>query len=165
MCSRETYNDEPQSGIGFRAPEVSAWTNLNYFWALIKNEDIMPYIYDIWALRQALERDYVDNEPNDAHQPSSAVQKYDAYVPAAAAWIFGEGKKLYLTEMDLTPSDRNQGDPGRGGDLWKGKAEYSKERWAFWKQRFEEISEKTDLREETRKIAREAAVTMSEAEK
>lgn len=165
MCSREAYNEQPGSGEGFLAPEICAWTNLNYFLALVKNEDIMPYMYDIWALRQALEQDHVDDEQHDVHQPASAVQKYDAYVPAAAAWIFGEGNKLYLTEKDLSPTDPSQGNPGGGGDLWKGRAEYSKERWAFWKHRFGEMSEKTGLGEETRQIAKEAVEAMSEAEK
>src|SRR5690242_3527026 len=31
MCSREEYNDEPGSAMGFLAPEVCPWTNLNYF--------------------------------------------------------------------------------------------------------------------------------------
>ncbi|PSN63629.1 hypothetical protein BS50DRAFT_576257 [Corynespora cassiicola Philippines] len=165
MWSREVMNDAPGGASGYSAPEIHAWTNVNYFLALLKGAGLASYIFDIWAMREALEREHFDDGPHDGPNRATAAQKYDAWVPAAAVWVFGEGDKLYGLEEDLTPKSRNQGNPAKGGELWKGGAEYSKERWAFWKKRFGEVGGMGEVSEETRGVAKEAVVAMEEVEK
>jgi len=159
MACREAYNNAPAAHNGFIDSEIDAWANMNYFFARVTSKDLGDSsLFAIWAMRQALETPQQDDEQ------ATSVQKYDAYVPAAAAWAFGMGRELFRTEEDLTPTDRKQGNPARGGELWKGKAEFSKERWSFWKERFAEIGKRDDVGEKTRLIARDAVGAMKKAE-
>ena len=167
IASRETLNNEPGSMAGYTKPEVHAFTNLHYFFALLTKEDVREYwIYCIWAMRDALEDRLEDDKPEYRKDiPGTAVQKYDAFIPAAAVWALVLGQTLYEREEDRTPTDRNQGNPARGGYYWKGKAEFSKARWGLWKKRFGEVSEMVELSEETRQIAKEAVERMEECER
>lgn len=157
MACREAYNDAPEpyaSDI-----EIDAWTNINFFYARITEKGLQDLsIYAIWSMRTALE-----NEPQDDVE-GTAIQKYDVYVPAAAAWIFGMGRALYAKEVDLTPSDRKQGNPAKGGELWKGTAGFSKERWALWKERLATVSKMDEVSGKTRYIAKDAIEAMERAE-
>ena len=47
------------------------------------------------------------------------------------------GRALWEKEEDLTPESPNQGNPGIGGELYKGPTAFCKERWWFWKERFQ----------------------------
>jgi hypothetical protein len=47
--------------------------------------------------------------------------------------------------------------------LWKGKAEFSKERWNFWSERFAEIGKMDEVSEDTRIVARDAVQAMERA--
>ncbi|KAI4605305.1 hypothetical protein J4E83_010730 [Alternaria metachromatica] len=159
MACREAFNDAPAAHEGFIETEVQAWTNMNYFFAFVAREHIYDLsMYAIFALREALETPPID-EPM-----STANQKYDANVPAAAAWIIAYGHDLFRMEKDLTPTDKKQGNPGRGGELWKGKSEFSKERWALWKERFAAIAEMEGVREETRLDAKDAIEGMERSQ-
>lgn len=159
MACREAYNDAPTAHSGFFDAEIDAWANVNFFYARIAAKDLEDLsIFAIWAMRQGCE---TLQEQDDQ---STAAQKYDAYIPAAAAWVFGMGAELFNKEVDLTPVDRKQGNPGRGGDLWKGKAEFSKERWAFWKERFADVGKMEDVSDKTRHVARDAIQYMERAE-
>ncbi|KAF2257154.1 hypothetical protein BU26DRAFT_37137 [Trematosphaeria pertusa] len=165
MASREAYNNSPGAGAGFFDPEIQAWANYNYFLACLTKDGIDDiYLYAIWAMREALENVQKDEDVDERMKPATACQKYDAYVPAAAVWVFALGTKLYEKEQDLTPTNRNQGNPARGGELWTGRAEFSKERWGLWKRRFQEISGMEELKKETRDVAREAVEAMEKAE-
>ncbi|KAF2794083.1 hypothetical protein K505DRAFT_324988 [Melanomma pulvis-pyrius CBS 109.77] len=168
MATREVLNDSPGAGAGYSVPEVHAWTNVNYFLARIEKERILGSlepIYGLYALREALEKAHKDDGPNDAHKPGTVIEKYNAYVPAAAVWVLVLRKDLYELEKDMAPTNPNQGNPARGGELWKGKAEFSKERWALWKKRFGEIRKQEELDQETRDIAREAFEAMDQVDK
>jgi hypothetical protein len=166
MASRESMNDSPGFGAGYSKPEVIAYTNLNSFFARITREGLRDFwMYCIWGMRDALEEELKDDGPDDAHRPGTAVQKYDALVPAAASWVFVLGEELYEKEEDRSPTNPNQGNSARGGALWKGKPEFSKERWAFWKKRFGEVSEMEEVSEETRNVAKQAVDVMIESEK
>ncbi|KAF2639177.1 hypothetical protein P280DRAFT_55731 [Massarina eburnea CBS 473.64] len=155
LAAREAYNDSPHYGSGNAASEIFAWANYNYFLAgLTASSVIDRSLYAIWALRAALE----DNHDGD-------VAGYDAYVPAAAVWVFALGKKLYDKEEDLTPSNPNMGNPARGGELWTGGPEFSKKRWAFWGGRFRAVAGLEGVKDETKKVAKEAVEAMEKAEK
>jgi hypothetical protein len=158
LSCREAYNDMPMPGVSFDI-EITAWTNLNYFYALLTGKGVwdLSLYFAIWAMREALEQPYEDNEE------ATAVQKYDAHVPAAAVWVFGASRVLFDKEEDLTPTDDRQGNPARGGELWKGKSEFSKERWSFWKERFAAIGKMDGVNEETRSVARDAVNSMERA--
>jgi hypothetical protein len=157
MACREANNDQP--GATACELEIDAWTNLNTFFAHVTHKDLVDLsIFAIWAMREALEYEHQDDEEG------TAVQKYNVLVPAAAAWVFGMGKKLARKRKDLTPTDRKQGNPGRGGDLWKGKAEFSEERWNFWKERFAAIADIKGISSKTSDIAKDAVEAMERAE-
>ena len=159
MACREAYNDAPVAHEGYIEREVEAWTNMNYFFALAARNDIQDLsMYAIFALREALETPPIDE------LMSTANQKYDANVPAAAAWILGYGHDLFRMEKDLTPADKKQGNPGRGGELWKGKSEFSKERWALWKERFAAIATMEGVKEQTRIDAKDAIEGMERSQ-
>ncbi|CAO2651242.1 Nn.00g095390.m01.CDS01 [Neocucurbitaria sp. VM-36] len=159
MACQESYNDAPVAHNGFVKIEVDAWTNANFFFAVLAHKGLGDHsLFAVYALRQALETPHQDDEE------ATAVQKYDAYVPAAAAWILAFGDDLAKMEKDLTPTDRKYGNPGRGGELWKGRAEFSKERWLFWKERLAEVGNMDEVNEQTRTITRDAVQHMERAE-
>jgi hypothetical protein len=165
MSFRESLNDAPGIAAGYSSPEISAWANINYFYAeLTRKEMVNLWIYAVWAMRAALEKVPTDDDGSGGNQPATAAQKMDALVPAAAAWVFGLGKKLFEKEEDLTPKSKLHGNPGRGGELWNGPAEFSKKRWALWKKRFGEIATNQELSEDTRGVAKEAVAAMEKAE-
>jgi hypothetical protein len=157
LTCREAYNDQPTPGTSVEL-ESTAWANMNYFFALLTKEDIADNsLFAIWAMRQALETPHSDDDQ------STAVQKYDMYVPAAAVWVFGAFRTLHDKEEDLTPKDKKQGNPAKGGELWKGQAEFSKARWELWQQRFLEIGKMEEVGEATRNVARDAVQAMERA--
>jgi hypothetical protein len=161
MATTETMNDSPGGGSGYLIPEGHAYANMLYFYALLTRENLANHwIYCIWAMRDALETPQEDDPPNSAHNSATAVQKYNATILSAAVWIFATGKQVYEREEDLTPKKKNQGNPGVGGPLWQGRAEFSKQRWALWKKRFGELAEMEGLTEEVRGVAKEAAEVM-----
>jgi hypothetical protein len=157
LTCREAYNDQPTPGSSTDI-ETAAWANMNYFFALLTGKEIADNsLFAIWAMRQALETPHNDDDQ------STAVQKYDTYIPAAAVWVFGAFRTLYDKEEDLTPKDKKQGNPARGGELWKGKAEFSRARWELWQQRFAEVGKMEDVGEATRNVARDAVQAMERA--
>jgi hypothetical protein len=157
MACREAYNDTPEPGSAVHV-EINAWANLNYFYGLVAGTDVFDLsLYAIWAMRQALET------PHEDDPQSTAVQKYNTYVPAASTLCFGMHRALFELEKDLTPADKKHGNPAKGGPLWKGEAEFSKDRWFFWKERFAEIGNMESVSEETRSIARDAVQDMERA--
>jgi hypothetical protein len=159
MAARETMNDSPGGGSGYLLPELHAYTNMLYFYALLTRENVRAFwIYCIWEMRNALETPHEDDPPNSG--ATTAIQKYNATIPPAAVWIFAAGQQIYEREQDLTPQKADQGNPGRGGPLWDGKAEFSKRRWAFWKSRFGVLARMEGLSEEARGIAGEAVMAM-----
>ncbi|KAI8934928.1 hypothetical protein NX059_008597 [Plenodomus lindquistii] len=159
MASREAYNDAPVAHNGFVDVECAAWVSLNHFLARVTEKGLHDFsMYAIWAMRQALETKLEDDVE------ATAAQKYDAYVPAAFSWFKGAGRTLFTKEIDLTPTDPNQGNPARGGPLWKGKAEFSKERWSFWKERLAAISSIDGVSEATKDVAKTAVEQMERSE-
>ncbi|KZM18832.1 uncharacterized protein EKO05_0006621 [Ascochyta rabiei] len=158
LACREAYNDAPEAAHASQV-EIDAWANLNFFYARVTEAGLLDLsIHAIWSMRAALE-----NEAHDDDE-GTAAQKYNVLVPAAAAWVFGLRRALWHKEVDLTPSDRKQGNPARGGELWKGTAGFSKERWALWKERLAVISKMDDVSDETRYISRDALEAMERAE-
>lgn len=157
MACREANNDQP--GPNATDIEIDAWANVNFFWARLTEKGLLDLsLYAIWAMRTALEEEQQDDAEG------TAAQKYNVYVPAATSWIFGMGRALYTKEKDLTPTDRKFGNPAKGGELWKGKAEFSKERWTLWKERLGVISKLDSVSDKTKNISKDALEAMERAE-
>ncbi|KAF8216670.1 hypothetical protein K438DRAFT_400819 [Mycena galopus ATCC 62051] len=133
-ASREAWNDSPGAAFGYSEAAIAAWANANAFVARLTAEDVREYsIYAIWAMREGLEEKRKLPEKKKGNW-------LDATVPAAAAWIAIWGKKMYERREDLTPQNPNEGNPAMPGDYMikrtkSDRPEWSRERWAFWKQR------------------------------
>ncbi|PVH91940.1 hypothetical protein DM02DRAFT_620222 [Periconia macrospinosa] len=148
-------SDEQEATVDVEV-EANFWANFNYHLARLTDDGVqdMTTYFAIWAVRDALEDNY-----------DATPIAYDAYIPAAAAWMRGAGRVLYTKEVDLTPTDPSQGNPAGGGDLWTGVAGFAKDRWAFWKKRFASIAGVDGIREGTRRTAKEAIEWMEKAER
>jgi hypothetical protein len=169
MYAREVWNDAPGTGAGWTAPESSAWASYNHFLARLDQEGLFESLssFGLWTLGDALERKWTDSSEDETN-PGTRAQKYNATVPAAAAWVKVAGKKLYEQKEDEDPKlkkkDAKLEDLKDGEKLWPGAARFSRERWTFWKNRFGEIAGMEAVEEETRKVARGAAEAMEKVE-
>ncbi|RAL15960.1 DUF3632 domain-containing protein [Aspergillus homomorphus CBS 101889] len=132
-----------------------------------------------WVLRKTLEHapwenfhhPRVENSIRDIEEDEEAfynqkrdealevldVRTLNGFVPAAAVWIGYCGKEIFEKEGSL-------GREIAAYDKWKGQGGWSKERWAFWKERFEWISNVTALDRKTRRIAKETVEWMGQIE-
>ncbi|KAF2197296.1 hypothetical protein GQ43DRAFT_444378 [Delitschia confertaspora ATCC 74209] len=161
--AREAFNDSPGSNAGYSLPETHAWTHLNSFLAhLTKLGQFDFWIYSIWTLRSALE---CRNPGPQVIEPSTKTQYWDAMIPAAGAWIQVLGLELVEKDEDLTPQRQGVGNPARGGELYKGRAGFGRERWELWKRRFGEIGKAEGVSEETRRVTGETVGRMEKADK
>ncbi|KAH6618553.1 hypothetical protein C7974DRAFT_415920 [Boeremia exigua] len=157
MACREVFNDTPRPYASDL--EIDAWANVNLFFARLTEKGIQDLsLFAIWSMRDALEYEWEDDVEG------TAAQKYNVNVPAATAWIFGMGRALYTKEEDLTPTNQDGGNPAAGGALWRGKAEFSKERWALWKERLAAVSKLEEVSEKTKNITKDALEAMERAE-
>lgn len=155
-ATRECWNDSLRGDKAHSPAEIHAWTNINAFVAAITKEGLADFwLYAIWAMRDALE---------DEYKGKLAKFTLDAEMPAAAVWIMVLAEKLWERE-EVWESSETKGDPAGGGKLWKGKSGFCKERWAFWKGRFQLLSQRKALRDETREMATEAFEKMESIEK
>ncbi|THC99815.1 hypothetical protein EYZ11_000745 [Aspergillus tanneri] len=101
--------------------------NLNSFAArLLKLDSISWFNFAIWTLRSALEQN-----PPEA--------ELGTYVNAAAEWIKYSGKVLF--DMAEASGGENEDRILSAGALYLGPSKLCLERWAFWKQRLNRISE------------------------
>lgn len=89
---------------------------------------------------------------------SNDPSRLDVQIPAAATWIRIIGKGIYEMEGEIG----NEYDSFTTS--WKGKKGWSKERFAFWRERFQELGETKGIRERTREVAMEAGRLMIEIE-
>jgi Protein of unknown function (DUF3632) len=122
------------------------------------------------AIKKALERTPWDDEedpdkieeypPHRAHQLElRTIQTLNSTVPAAAVWFTINCKGLY---------EQKGGEVGNEAPWnqtnWKGAKGWSKERFAYWRERFEWISNVPELDIETRKAAKEGAEAIRKVE-
>lgn len=129
-----------------------------------------------WVMRHTLEKTpwevfhHADIDEREAEYPDDEVVRewcdyelevrdvrvLNTWVPAAAAWIKIDGKGIY--EMEGPMIGESEWNPTN----WKGPEGWSKERFAYWRERFEWISKVTALDKATRKDAAVAAGLMKE---
>ncbi|GAB1195402.1 hypothetical protein APSETT444_004661 [Aspergillus pseudonomiae] len=95
------------------------------------------------------------NDKRDHFLEEIDIRTLNGWIPGAAQWIMLCGKEIY--EME--------GSMGREWPTkWTGTEGWSKERWAFWRQRFEWASTVTALDRKTRQLAREMVDEMRRIE-
>ena len=120
--------------------------NLTSFNANLVRENVFqPEAWAITALTVALERDY-----------GSQSYLLDTFIPAAAQYILQTGPAVYK-------SDKEASIPGPS--LEKARIEGSVGRWAFWKEKFAVVSNRVDLKESTRDVAKLVVEQMAKVEK
>lgn len=150
------------------------WVNVNAFAAKLTAADVtVSKLFAIWGFREALEDECWDPPFNPAASDEvcrvaklygSTIGILDGLVPAAAQWIFHAGPLVFQCQEEYPPGARG-GDPAGGGNLWKGKHGFCRERWQLWKSRFQWVAEKQSLREGTRAVAKEAVDVMETIER
>lgn len=111
-------------------------------------------LYAELCLMEALEGPYETPEPR---------YRMAMYVPPAATWILLAGRRLYQLCKD--DYQRNDGPSAGGGErLWWNGRGFSLKRWAFWKQRFCDITATEGLKGSIGDYARRAADEMGRIE-
>ena len=118
-------------------------------------------------IEELYDEDDSDNEEDwpkirDEKLELHSIRTLNAKVPAAAQWIKMTGQRLYEMEGDLSGEYDWQDE--ELNSKWTGGKGYSKERFAFWRERFEWITTVTALEKSTQRIARECAERMKEIE-
>jgi hypothetical protein len=122
------------------------------------------------AIKKPLEKTPWDSEedpdkieeypPRRAHQLElRKIETLNSTVPAAAVWFTINGKGLYEFECDEVGNEAPWNQTN-----WKGPKGWSKERFAYWRERFEWISNVSELDVETREAAKEAVEAMKKVE-
>jgi hypothetical protein len=137
-----------KAGFTFRSTcEFAPWEKVHFpeieEWYFPEHEDEWPGIRD-----RELER--------------TSIRILNAKIPAAAQWIKHVGQRLYEMEGELAGEGDWQND--RFNVKWTGSKGWSKERFAFWRERFEWMTTITALEKSTQRIARECAGRMKEIE-
>lgn len=169
----------PRSDDPERDSKRQAWTNINAFCAKISTRGV-PALDErpraAWVLKETLERapweqfhhpdidEQLDDDPDDEEVAAECayelecrdVRVLEYWVPAAAAWVKYNARGIYEMEGKMSQADEEDWEP----TTWKGKKGWSKERFAYWTERFEWISKVTALKRGTRKEAANAAKTM-----
>ena len=95
----------------------------------------------IWALRDALEHNH------EACDNLSSSENRDSYVSAAAQWILWSGQSLFqslilvengsgIDSISGKQKQQPEKQEWKPGPLYKGRAELSRHRWRFWRDRF-----------------------------
>ncbi|KAJ5176593.1 uncharacterized protein N7482_002470 [Penicillium canariense] len=138
------------------------YVNYNSFLAHLYEHRIFPTdpTYAVWAMRAAFEDERSDEE--------KAVRS--AWILGAAQWILWNGQSIFnlILEPALydvtyeTWPDRAAWD---AGCLYNGTAGLSLERWQFWKRRFGEVSQDSEVTDECKEVSTRAMAIMDLFEK
>ncbi|KAI9721982.1 MAG: hypothetical protein M1812_001940 [Candelaria pacifica] len=149
---------------------IQGWTSLNTFVARITAASPEPVfdfqLYAIWAMRDALE-------------DTDEVYNLDAFIPAAATWIFYYGRGIFHNQTQWDYGDISpQGNPAAAGALYRTEGHethascgpappkgFSPQRWTFWKDRFKWAKDNEGLQGVTRKFAGDAYHEMEKIER
>lgn len=76
-------------------------------------------------------------------------------ISAAAVWLIVDAQAIYALDEEFTTEYETE---------WKGKTGFSKERFQFWRRRFEVLSRVETLDERSRTDSKKAAAAMMKAE-
>ena len=157
---RETWNQGPwvelpeDTPFGLPGGQFTAdvWASLNAFTARLTAASVSNFeAYAIWILRHTLEEVRKDEEVEEN-------------LPAAAAWIFYAGQIVYHNAAkEFTDSAETH--PPYIQYIRTFSKPFSKERWNFWKERFDFFQSCEALKQTTRDSAGEALRRMVEIER
>ncbi|KAG6006791.1 hypothetical protein E4U21_006682 [Claviceps maximensis] len=171
----------PRSYDPAREAKRQAWINMNAFSAKISKHRV-PELDDrqhsAWVIKEALERapweqyhhpdidEQLDDDPDDELVADECayelecrdIRALEYWAPAAAMWLKIDPRGIYEMEGSISEADDEDWYP----TMWKGQKGWSKERFAYWMERFEWISKVTVLSRQTRNDAADAARNMRE---
>ncbi|KAH8660004.1 hypothetical protein BX600DRAFT_52951 [Xylariales sp. PMI_506] len=166
---------QPLSTDPDRAAKCQAWVNMNNFCAKLsaRGDPRVDRTCDAdTVIRHTLEQTpweiyhhpdieekedlFEDEYPEwrDAELEKREIRSLNYWVPGAAAWFKIHAGGIYRLEGPMA-HDR----PGKTTN-WKGPSGWSKERFAYWIERFEWIATVTALEKETKLLAKDAAEIM-----
>jgi Protein of unknown function (DUF3632) len=164
LAASDFWNDVPNrpDPEGFSTPLIHAWTNINAFAAILTRSGLARFEWQaIRAMQNALEIRFRFHKARI--QPISVAAQLDADVPAAAVWVLVLGRELWESGKDQSSKSTDQDNLPKTKALWQGYPdEFSRERFAFWAERFKSMCLTEDLKLETRAIAFEAHEKMEE---
>lgn len=103
-----------------------------------------------------------EGEEEEEVDPNAEITVLDALVPAAAQWILHCPHELHDKAVAGGEMDSEYDHNGTNFGTKKG---WSLDRWAYWRKRFEEISNMEQLEESTKRIAKEAMEKMEATSK
>ncbi|MCJ1474494.1 hypothetical protein MMC13_003152 [Lambiella insularis] len=126
------------------------WINFSAFSARVATANIaaLDTIWGFFTIRDALE----------VRGQSSKLLSMDTC--AAANWILYAGKAIYQTKNSMVSSHWSI-ENAKETALWKGEPGFSRQRWAFWKERFHAVEETAEATEEAQTMARKAVKAMN----
>lgn len=109
--------------------QLASYLSLQAFMALLWSRNLINgYDFSLWKMRSALEED----------SPGPQAQEYEG--AAAGLWVVHAGSRIWQLAVNPPPLVGRDDKTLRAGSKFEGSAGYSKERWAFWVERFEEKS-------------------------
>ena len=130
---------------------AEVWIRLNTFATKLTVASVLIFErYTIWLLHHALEA-------------PRRVDALDDNIPAAATWILHAGRIVYHNAA-RTDSGSKKPMPAEPEDFYKGLDGFSRERWAFWKERFGSERHNGLLKESTKISAKDAYNMMDSIE-
>ncbi|KAE8322443.1 hypothetical protein BDV39DRAFT_209812 [Aspergillus sergii] len=165
----EPYIPLSFEGLSSTDAEFQRYLNVHAFTALLTKSRLIPLprqaILAIGQTTEGVMAQKEDGSPEFVSSDPSDIEELDMKVAVAAIWIQHAGHVLWRSN----PRDTI----GEGGPFWKEiYANLSKEnpnhlssyreRWCVWMQQFGEISENSNVAEETRDIAGEVQETLDE---
>ncbi|KAJ7681962.1 hypothetical protein DFH06DRAFT_1387977 [Mycena polygramma] len=136
--ARETWNDSPGCGAGWRAPEVRAWTNVNAFVARLTARGVRDFRLYGMALEDEI-------AIGGHHHADSVDQMAEGLFETAAVWVRLAGS--YIHGRLQEESSDNESVPSA--------------QWNKWRQRFSEEADKGRYTPTATDIARECAGLMA----
>ncbi|CZT25110.1 uncharacterized protein RCC_10839 [Ramularia collo-cygni] len=169
----------PRSDDADREAQMQGWVNMNAFCAKLSRSRV-PALDErsrsAWVIKEALEKtpweqtshadleEMLEDDPDDEVVAEEVAYEYEIrkitvleyWIPAAAAWMKNDSRGIYEMEGKISIAD----DEGWYPSNWTGRRGWSKDRFAFWKDRFRTISDIEELSESTRREAVDAAECM-----
>ncbi|KAH9883822.1 hypothetical protein F4778DRAFT_788191 [Xylariomycetidae sp. FL2044] len=168
---------QPSSTDPDRKAKCQPWINMNAFCAKLSaygNPEPQVIQHADWIIRRTLEKTpwevyhhtdldeeqdfYKEEWPahRDYWLETREIRTLNYWVPGTAVWFKFNSKGIY----DLEGPMEHEYDWNTVDCNWKGPKGWSKERFAYWVERFDWISKVTALELETRQLARESAQAM-----
>lgn len=144
------FEESPAFKVFYPRRTLDEWTNMNAFVARCNTSlpAIKFTIFPLKVMNHALEEKRRPDSLDD-NVPAAAV-----WILHAGVWFFKKGDNEEGVESEPIRDDRED------VQLYRGPGGYNRQRWAFWKERFEEEAENREVKEETRVFAWKAYEAM-----